>query len=113
VNGHVLPPLLLIHGDMDGVVSPANAQLSVDLWLALLSADTTVRESTGEVRRASRLTYTRRDWRADKRLYVREMRIHGLTHAWSGGAPEHAFSAPRGPDALRLAWTFFAATMET
>ena len=34
--------------------------------------------------------------------------IHGLAHAWSGGAARQPFSDPAGPDATAMIWRFFA-----
>jgi len=34
--------------------------------------------------------------------------VHGLGHAWSGGAARQPFSDAKGPDASRLAWAFAA-----
>ena len=35
--------------------------------------------------------------------------IEGMAHAWPGGAPGLPFSDPKGPEASRLIWEFFAA----
>ena len=65
------------------------------------------------MQRGSRLSMHVTDWQQpDGTPYVRMARIHGLGHAWSGGAAGQAFSDPTGPDALRLAWQFFAANMK-
>ena len=112
LRGSPPPPLILIHGDADGVVAPGNASATADLWRATLSAGTPLGESRGEIRRGTRLPCRRHDWRHNGRPWLRVITIHGLGHAWSGGAAGFAFSEPRGPDALKLAWQFFAATME-
>ncbi len=110
--GRRLPPLLLIHGDLDPVVAFDNAEAAAGLWLDLLPEGLAVKETTGEIRRGSRRSLTRRDWKCGRRPVVRLLRVHGLGHAWSGGAAGQAFSDPTGPDALRLAWQFFGAVME-
>lgn len=112
LHHHALPPLILIQGDADGVVAPSNAAATAALWRASLPAGTVLRASQGEIRRGSRLPVQRQDWRREGRPWLRLLTIAGLGHAWSGGAGGLAFSEPRGPDALKLAWQFFAATME-
>jgi poly(3-hydroxybutyrate) depolymerase len=112
LNGRAAPPLLLIHGDFDPVVSFANAETSAGLWADLLPEGTKMSVASGEIRRGSRRRITRQDWKVGRQTYVRLLRVHGLGHAWSGGAAGQAFSDPDGPDALRLAWQFFAAVME-
>ena len=62
--------------------------------------------------RFSRRSVARRDWKRGRHLAVRLLRVHGMGHAWSGGAAGQAFSDPSGPDALRLAWQFFETAME-
>lgn len=106
------PPLLLIHGDADHVVSYRNAEAAAALWLAQLPSGTRQSASEDAVRRGNRRALTRCDWRADGKPYVRLLKVHGLGHAWSGGAAGQAFSDPSGPDALRLAWRFFSSIME-
>ena len=110
--GRRLPPLVLIHGDLDAVVSFESARASAELWLELLPDGVAVRESVGEVQRGTRRKLTRSDWKVGGRPWVRLLRVHGMSHAWSGGAAGQAFSDPTGPDALRLAWQFFAANMK-
>ncbi len=110
--GRRLPPLVLIHGDLDAVVSFESARASAELWLELLPDGVAVRESVGEVQRGTRRKLTRSDWKVGGQPWVRLLRVHGMSHAWSGGAAGQAFSDPTGPDALRLAWQFFAANMK-
>lgn len=110
--GRRLPPLLLIHGDRDLVVAFDNAETAAALWLDLLPAGARVQETAGAIRRGRRRSVARRDWKCGRRLVVRQLRVEGLGHAWSGGAAGQAFSDPGGPDALRLAWQFFETAME-
>ena len=107
--GRRLPPLLLIHGDLDPVVAFENAGAAAELWLDLLPGGDEARERVATIQRGRRRAVTRRDWTVGGRSYVRLLQVHGLAHAWSGGAPGQAFSDPGGPDALRLAWQFFTA----
>jgi len=106
--GRRVPPLFVTRRG-DRSVAWANAEESVALWLGLLapSPASAAAARSGAARRAPCVQRT--DWKRDRRVYVRLVRVAGLGHAWSGGAAKQAFSDPRGPDALKLAWRFFEA----
>jgi poly(3-hydroxybutyrate) depolymerase len=107
--GQCLPPLLVLHGDADHVVSFKNAQASVNLWIDLLPLQhNSPKLSTRQVQRGVRRSHIISDWKVDAKPYVRLVRIVGLDHSWSGGTSKQAFSDPSGPDALKIAWRFFA-----
>jgi poly(3-hydroxybutyrate) depolymerase len=106
--GRRLPPLLVMHGDADHVVPFDNARASAQLWLDLLPQDHALTCRTREVQRGARRPHSISDWKLAAQSYVRLVRIAGLGHAWSGGAPKQAFSDPSGPDALKIALRFFA-----
>lgn len=109
LRGRGLPPLLVIHGDADRGVAWANAEQSVALWLGLLAPAVAKGGVTRSARRGTRHPYHVTDWKREGRVCVRLIRVESLAHAWSGGAAKQAFSDPRGPDALKLAWRFFDA----
>ena len=104
-----LPPLIVLHGDADSVVSFANTRASAALWLALLPQGrlTQVR-NTRIIQRGARKPYSVTDWTLGAKPYIRLIRIAGLGHAWSGSAPKQAYSDASGPDALKIAWRFFS-----
>lgn len=106
--GRALPPLLVIHGESDHSVVPANADASAELWRDLAEGPPPTAKVLRQTRRGSRHPYTTADWLHRGSVYVRQVRIAGLGHAWSGGAARQAFSDPGGPDALKLAWGFFS-----
>ncbi len=107
--GRRLPPLLLLHGDADAVVTVDNAVAAARLWLDLLPEPSKrlAVPPTRRVQRGQRLPADVSDWVVDGETCVRLVRIEGLGHAWSGGPAAQAFSDPRGPDALRIALRFF------
>jgi poly(3-hydroxybutyrate) depolymerase len=106
--GRPLPPLIIIHGEADHGVAPANAQASAELWLDL--AVSPVKDGPARtVQHGARHPHHIRDWTRAGRPYVRLVYISHLGHAWSGGTRRQAFSDPHGPDALKLAWRFFLA----
>jgi poly(hydroxyalkanoate) depolymerase family esterase len=99
------PPLLVIHGDADLVVSTSNGHAAARLWAAAHAA----REGEPRrVQRGRRYPATVTDFRAGGRLVASVHEVQGLGHAWSGGDGRQAFSDPAGPDASRLAWAFVA-----
>lgn len=104
------PPLLLLHGDADPVVAFGNATSAASLWLDLLPPGSPLPDAQPprHVRRGTRRAVDVFDWLTGKRPYVRLVRVEGLGHAWSGGAPGQAFSDPGGPDALKIALRFFS-----
>lgn len=112
--GRQPPPMIVLHGDADRVVAPACAHASTSLWLELLAPGTAMKSRGRDLQRGERLGMHVTDWQhIDGSPYVRAVRIHGLGHAWSGGAADQAFSEPAGPDAMTLAWRFFASATES
>lgn len=97
------PALLVIHGSADDVVVPANGVDAAVRW----AADMGARAGAPRVlRRGGRYAMTVTDYHVRGRLAVSHRDVHGLGHAWSGGAAGLAWSDPRGPDAARMIWTF-------
>ena len=100
-----LPPLLVIHGTADHVVAPMNGAEAAIRWAEREGA---VASKPRKVQRGARYPATIVDYRNARRLVATYCRIDGLGHAWSGGAPGHLYSDPKGPDASRLIWSFVA-----
>jgi poly(3-hydroxybutyrate) depolymerase len=101
--------LLVVHGDHDDVVAPANAAALVRQYLrfngdTLVSSNLPLRGSDASSHEAAGVRYGLRtdDWWIDGRVRVRGAMVEGLGHAWSGGDAKRAFSDARGPDALEL-----------
>lgn len=100
-----LPPLLIVHGDADGVVSVRNAAATAQLWAGALGA------RAGAVRtlqRGQRYPMRVTEFKARGRTVVALREVVGLAHAWSGGAAQRPYSDPAGPDASALIWVFVA-----
>ena len=97
------PPLLVIQGSADGVVSPRNGLASAQFWARSAGArpGTARRVQRGQ-RHPMSVTELKRRGSTVATLVV----VEGLAHAWSGGAAKQAFSDARGPDASRMAWSF-------
>lgn len=100
-----LPPLLVLHGDADSVVSASNAGSTATVWAVATGAKPgAARLLQRGKRHPMRITdYTRRG-----RTAVTLCEIAGLGHAWSGGAASMHFSDAAGPDASKLVWAFAA-----
>lgn len=102
------PPLLIIQGQSDLVVSPRNAESSALLWAGHTGG---VARPLRTVQRGKRHAMQVTDYRRGKRLVVQSLVVDRLGHAWSGGAPGQAFTDRLGPDAARLAWAFVTKAM--
>ena len=101
--GASLPPLLVLHGDADSVVTAGNATDTAAVWATATGAHPGVpRTLQRGQRRSARVT----DYTRDGLTCVRLCEIEGLGHAWSGGTARQAFSDPMGPDASKLIWAF-------
>lgn len=101
--GTVLPPLLVLHGSLDGVVAPRNALAAVQAWAAAGGATA---GRPRRVQRGQRLPMQVTDHSQGRRVVATLAEVQGLGHAWSGGARGLPFSDPNGPDASRLVWAF-------
>ena len=106
-------PAILIHGDRDSVVRRVNfRQLAEQFEIfnaSSLSATPPVRRDyparTGG--RSPRHGYSTETRYAGSKPQLVTCEIRALGHAWSGGDDSVAFSAPEGPDASLMMWTFF------
>lgn len=99
------PPLLVIHGDDDGVVSPQNGHAAVRVWADAAGARAA---APRQVQRGQRHPMQVTDFKHKGRTVATLVEVGRLAHAWSGGAAKAPFSDPRGPDASRMAWAFAA-----
>jgi poly(hydroxyalkanoate) depolymerase family esterase len=110
-------PSIVIHGTADTRVAPVNADqvLQQSMTANRLAAPETcdvdfahpTTASSGQVRGG--YAYTRRQWTDRRGALMHELlKVDGLGHAWSGGAPGGSYTDPRGPDATQAIWRFFA-----
>jgi poly(hydroxyalkanoate) depolymerase family esterase len=98
------PPLMVIHGVLDSVVSVKNAQAAVDTWAGANGRAMPVRV----VQRGTRYSAAITDYKVAGRTLASLVEIDSLGHAWSGGSARHAYTDGKGPDASRMVWTFVA-----
>ena len=99
------PPLLVIHGGLDGVVASSNGQAAARAWADAAGARKGV---VRRVQRGKRYAMDVTDYKRGRALVATLVEVGPLGHAWSGGAAQLRFSNPNGPDASRMAWSFAA-----
>ena len=107
-------PVMLIQGRRDAVVRRVNVDQLAEQFVILngekISRTAPVlRNYPGRMGgRSPRHAYQTSTHYAGRKPRVVKCEIEALGHAWSGGDATQAFSAPEGPDAALLMWTFFA-----
>jgi len=117
-QGRVVP-VIVVHGGADQKVAPLNGDQVIGQFAQMndiaddgdgandsidAAADDRVETAaTPDVRATQRLDYH------DKagRPVMRQVRVEGLGHAWSGGDPAGSFTDELGPAASGLMWQFF------
>jgi poly(hydroxyalkanoate) depolymerase family esterase len=99
------PPLLVIHGGVDRVVSSSNGRAAVQAWADAAGARPGPPRS---LQRGQRYPMTLTDFKRRGVRVATLVEVEQLGHAWSGGAANQPFSDGNGPDASRMAWAFSA-----
>jgi poly(3-hydroxybutyrate) depolymerase len=99
------PPLLVIHGDEDAVVSPNNGHAAAQAWADAAGARP---GAARRVQRGKRYPMLVTDFKRKGSTVATLVAVGSLAHAWSGGAASKPFSDGQGPDASRMAWAFAA-----
>lgn len=97
------PPLLVIQGNADTVVTASNGAAAARQWAMALGA----RPQTGRtLQRGRRYPMTVTDFKCQRTTVATLVEITRLGHAWSGGATQRPFSDALGPDASGMVWAF-------
>jgi poly(hydroxyalkanoate) depolymerase family esterase len=99
------PPLLVIQGGVDPLVSASNGRAAVQQWAEAAGAQA---GPVRNVQRGKRYTMRVTDFKRKGSLAATLVEVGQLGHAWSGGAAGQAFSDAKGPDASRMVWAFAA-----
>ena len=98
-----LPPLLVIQGGADTLVSEANGRACATIWADAGNAQEGISRT---VQRGARYAMTVSDFKRIDTTVATLVGIERLGHAWSGGASGIGFGDAKGPDASRMAWAF-------
>ena len=99
------PPLLVVHGSVDRVVSARNGLAAVQVWANAAGA-LPVKGRT--LQRGKRYPMTVTDFKLRSNTVATLVEVGQLGHAWSGGAANKPYSDGQGPDASRMLWAFAA-----
>ena len=99
------PPLMVIHGQADAVVSAQNGRAAARVWADAAGASAV---AECERQRGNRYSMTVTDFKREGRTMSTLVQIDRLGHAWSGGGADERFSDSQGPDASRMVWAFAA-----
>ena len=97
------PPLMVIHGCDDLVVSVNNGRAAASVWAEAAGA---LPRDPRPVQRGKRHATMVTDFKHRRRTVATLVEVNDLGHAWSGGAPKQPFSDSMGPDASRMVWAF-------
>jgi poly(hydroxyalkanoate) depolymerase family esterase len=101
-------PAMIVHGELDSVVSSANAeQLTAEFLRLNGMVDAAGGRRGGETREDKQDGATVRDYVKGGRRVVRTVLVRGLGHAWSGGDDTVPFHSSKGPDVTGMLWEFF------
>lgn len=101
-------PTLVIHGELDATVNPANAQQIIDqlkVRAEYLDPAAGALEFEERCFGGSR-SYRQQDYSRHGSVVLRKISIAGLAHAWSGGDGRVQFNDAEGPAASRLVVDF-------
>ncbi len=99
------PPLMVIHGAADAVVSATNGRAAAQVWADASGARA---GDEREVQRGKRHPMTITDFKNRGITMATLVQVDKLGHAWSGGAASERFGDGDGPDASRMVWRFAA-----
>jgi poly(hydroxyalkanoate) depolymerase family esterase len=103
--GSAWPPVLVIHGQADAVVSPQNGRAAAQLWADGTGA---TKGQPRQVQRGQRYAMSITDFKHRGDTVATLVEVARLGHAWSGGAANKPYSDAKGPDASRMVWAFVA-----
>lgn len=102
----IATPVIVIHGDADQTVHPANGDSLFGGVTAGSAADATVLTERGREPGGHAWTRTIHLGPGDRPM-AEYWKVHGAGHAWAGGRRGGSYTDPSGPDASAAMWRFF------
>jgi poly(hydroxyalkanoate) depolymerase family esterase len=114
-------PVIVLNGDADGTVNPLCDQLAVEQWLTTDNlvidgqtsgplSTTPASDTPGQV--PGGYSYNVYNYTQPSGCVIAQhWLIHGMSHDWSGGTSNPAYSGytdPKGPSASAASWAFFS-----
>ncbi|HET9700367.1 MAG TPA: PHB depolymerase family esterase [Burkholderiales bacterium] len=115
--GRLAMPVIVIQGEADERVRPVNAGQIVEVFAQMndLADDGRDNDSVNARATSARTeavpggrSYLVREYSAGGRTLIKEYRVQGMAHAWSGGDESQPYNDRFGPDASALIWEFFS-----
>lgn len=102
-------PLVVLHGDADRTVNPANASRLIEIAVATQKSGAPLRtvEQTVDATEGNHAYRRTQHVAEDGTSLVEEWKLHGAGHAWSGGDAAGSHTDARGPDATQVMLDFF------
>ncbi|SAK76288.1 PHB depolymerase family esterase [Caballeronia pedi] len=101
-------PAIIVHGELDSVVTSANAEQLAKQFLRLNGfVDAAGNRRAGETREETQPDGVVTDYVKNGRRVVKTAIVRGLGHSWAGGDDTVAFHSSKGPDSSALMWEFF------
>lgn len=101
-------PAIIVHGELDSVVTAQNAEQLTQQFLRLNGfIDAAGDRRAGEVREETVPDGVVRDYVKNGRRVVKTSIVRGLGHSWAGGDDTVAFHSSKGPDSAAVIWEFF------
>ncbi|SPB14736.1 PHB depolymerase family esterase [Caballeronia novacaledonica] len=101
-------PAIIVHGELDSVVTAANAAQLAKQFLRLNGfIDAAGNRRAGETREETHSDGVVTDYVKNSRRVVKTSIVRGLGHSWAGGDDTVAFHSSKGPDSAAVMWEFF------
>jgi poly(hydroxyalkanoate) depolymerase family esterase len=101
-------PAIIVHGELDSVVTAANAAQLAKQFLRLNGfIDAAGNRRAGEAREETHPDGVVTDYFKNSRRVVKTSIVRGLGHSWAGGDDTVAFHSSKGPDSAAVMWEFF------
>jgi poly(hydroxyalkanoate) depolymerase family esterase len=101
-------PAVIVHGELDSVVTSRNAEQLTRQFLRLNGfIDAAGERRAGEARQEKLHDGVVSDYIKNGRRVVKTCIVRGLGHSWAGGDDTVAFHSAKGPDSAAVMWEFF------